>query len=73
DLDILYLDNLIVQTAELTVPHPRIVERRFVLGPLAEIRPELRLPGQSRSVAQLLAALRSADPISKIDDALDED
>ena len=41
----------------LILPHPRAQERRFVLQPLSEIAPDLVLPGQSQSVAQLLAQL----------------
>jgi len=41
----------------LTLPHPRATGRRFVLAPLNEIAPDLILPGQSKTVAQLLAEL----------------
>lgn len=54
DLDILYADELEMQTARLSLPHPRISERLFVLEPLAEIRPELLLPGLNKSVRVLL-------------------
>lgn len=57
DLDLLYADDLSLNTAELTLPHPRIASRRFVLQPLAAIRPNLILPGQQKTVAELLAAL----------------
>jgi 2-amino-4-hydroxy-6-hydroxymethyldihydropteridine diphosphokinase len=58
DIDLLYLGDEILDDGELTLPHPRIGERRFVLQPLADIRPELVLPGQSRSVAEMLAGLK---------------
>ena len=57
DLDLLYVGDETSATAELELPHPRIGERRFVLQPLADIRPELVLPGHSQSVAGMLAAL----------------
>lgn len=57
DLDILYADDLRIETPELTTPHPRMKTRRFVLQPLSEIRPDLVLPGEKHSVASLLAAL----------------
>jgi 2-amino-4-hydroxy-6-hydroxymethyldihydropteridine diphosphokinase len=73
DLDILYAGALMLRDPEVTVPHPRLVQRGFVLAPLAEIVPGLVLPGQSKSVAQLLNELRSSEQISKIREALDED
>lgn len=57
DLDILYMDDMQMHTPTLTLPHPRMHQRRFVLAPLAAIRPELVLPGQQRSVRELLEAL----------------
>jgi 2-amino-4-hydroxy-6-hydroxymethyldihydropteridine diphosphokinase len=44
DLDILLFGNAVIETPQLTVPHPRILQRRFVLEPLLEIAPELRHP-----------------------------
>jgi 2-amino-4-hydroxy-6-hydroxymethyldihydropteridine diphosphokinase len=57
DLDLLYFGDETCAGEELELPHPRIEERRFVLQPLADIRPELILPGQGRTVAELLADL----------------
>ncbi len=57
DVDLLYFGDQTVATENLELPHPRLAERRFVLEPLAEIRPELVLPGQSLSIAVLLTKL----------------
>ena len=54
DLDILYCGNLFLLTAELQLPHPRISERLFVLQPLAEIRPHLKLYGHSLTCLEQL-------------------
>ena len=53
DLDLLYMDGVHIDDARLTVPHPRIAERAFVLLPLADVAPELQLP--AGTVAELLA------------------
>ena len=57
DLDLLYFGDAVSDTPELRLPHPRMHERAFVLQPLADIRPELVLPNQQRSVAELLREL----------------
>lgn len=61
DVDLLVYGDLRLATPDLTLPHPRIAERAFVLAPLAEIARHLRIggdtPESSRSVADLLAAL----------------
>lgn len=60
DLDILYAGNLVLDHPVLTLPHPRLLSRRFVLEPLAALRPELILPGQDKPVAALVH--ESGDP-----------
>jgi 2-amino-4-hydroxy-6-hydroxymethyldihydropteridine diphosphokinase len=59
DLDLIAFGNERRETEKLTLPHPRAAEREFVLRPLAEIAPDLVLPGQERNVVQLLAKLDS--------------
>ncbi len=55
DLDILLYADSVVKTPELEVPHPRMMERRFVLEPLAEIAPEQKHPGTKRTMKEMLA------------------
>ena len=52
DLDLLLYDEIVVHTAELTLPHPRARGRAFVLVPLAEIAPDLVFPGETESVSR---------------------
>ena len=57
DLDLIAFGSERRDTAELILPHPRATQRRFVLEPLAELAPELVLPGQSQPVRQLLKSI----------------
>jgi 2-amino-4-hydroxy-6-hydroxymethyldihydropteridine diphosphokinase len=57
DLDLLLMDDVVLVTDELTLPHPAMAERRFVLEPLAEIAPAMVDPLSGRAVAELLARL----------------
>ena len=59
DLDLLLYGDLVLASDELTLPHPRLHERAFVLVPLAEIAPERVVPGRGR-VADLLRGGRCA-------------
>lgn len=59
DLDIAVYGSLVMQTPVLTLPHPRLHHREFVLAPLAQIAPALIVPGIGRSVLELLADLRT--------------
>ena len=65
DLDLLLVDGLIVNTPALTLPHPALAERRFVLAPLAEIAPDLQHPVLRSTMRDLLAALPNAGTNSK--------
>lgn len=57
DLDVLFAGETVSHDAALTLPHPRLHQRRFVLQPLADLRPDLLLPGFSQTVAALLAVV----------------
>lgn len=61
DIDILLYGCEIIDSPELTLPHPRLSERAFVLAPLAEIAANLVVPRHERTVAELLAALPRQD------------
>lgn len=63
DLDILFFGSSTIQAPDLEVPHPRMMERRFVLIPLAEIAPELRHPAANKNIAELLAGTRDKSTV----------
>jgi 2-amino-4-hydroxy-6-hydroxymethyldihydropteridine diphosphokinase len=58
DLDIVLYGSSLIHTKELTVPHPRMSERRFVLEPLAELAAELRHPESKATMRELLAKVQ---------------
>jgi 2-amino-4-hydroxy-6-hydroxymethyldihydropteridine diphosphokinase len=66
DLDVIAFGNEVRATPELTLPHPRAHLRQFVLQPLAEIAPDLILPGQGRPVSELLRELTSVEIVRKL-------
>jgi 2-amino-4-hydroxy-6-hydroxymethyldihydropteridine diphosphokinase len=61
DLDLLLYDDLVLDDPALSLPHPAMHERRFVLAPLAEIAPGWRHPVLGRTMYELLAALQPED------------
>ena len=65
DIDILLFGHSVVDTAELTIPHPAMHERRFVLEPLVEIAPEERHPVFKRTIRELRDALPAGPPVVK--------
>jgi 2-amino-4-hydroxy-6-hydroxymethyldihydropteridine diphosphokinase len=66
DLDLIAWGNEVRNTPTLTLPHPRAHQRRFVLQPLSELAPDLVLPGQTQTVAALLAGLRSDEVLTRV-------
>lgn len=62
DIDVLYAGNIERADGVLDLPHPRWSQRRYVVQPLADVRPFLRLPGESRTVSEILTSL----PLSEV-------
>jgi 2-amino-4-hydroxy-6-hydroxymethyldihydropteridine diphosphokinase len=69
DIDILLFDQFVVESKELTIPHPAMHERRFVLEPLAEIAPELIHPLLKRTIRELRDALPAGQAVRKLNEA----
>ena len=65
DIDILFYNDRIIASKKLTVPHPRLPERAFVLIPLAEIAPRLIHPELDKSIAELTANVAGHDGVRK--------
>ena len=70
DIDILISGSLVIQTPSLTIPHPRMFEREFVLRPLSEIAPSLRHPIFGVTVIDLLNRLTPSGEVHKVRQSL---
>ena len=69
DIDLLYCGDLQIDNERMQLPHPRMHLRKFVLQPLTDIRPDLVLPGQRKTVADLLVELKESSDVGRfIDD-----
>jgi 2-amino-4-hydroxy-6-hydroxymethyldihydropteridine diphosphokinase len=66
DIDILLFGTSVVDTPSLTVPHPRLHERRFVLEPLTEIAPDVRHPVFKRTIRELRDALPAGQAVRRL-------
>lgn len=66
DIDILLIDDLVLQTAHLTIPHPALPLRRFALTPLAEVAPVKIHPTLKKTIAELLTDCPDTLAVTKI-------
>ena len=63
DIDILILGEAVISSPDLQIPHPQLAQRRFVCEPLADLCPQLVVPGLGKSVAELAAGLAGREPL----------
>lgn len=66
DIDILFYDQSIVDLLELTIPHPRLCERRFVLEPLLELAADFEHPKQKKTIRELLSSCTDQMEVKKL-------
>src|SRR5262245_48241660 len=69
DIDLLYCGDKQVNNERLQLPHPRLHLREFVLRPLADIRPDLILPGKKKTVKELLAKVQKSGDVVRCADS----
>lgn len=67
DLDILFYNDLVLESKSLSLPHPRIEERNFVLAPLAEIAPKQIHPGSNKTILELFNGSKDSSALNKIE------
>jgi 2-amino-4-hydroxy-6-hydroxymethyldihydropteridine diphosphokinase len=67
DLDILFYDDLVIDTPPLIIPHPRLHERAFVLVPLADVAPDLVHPVLGKTIRQLLAEVDAGEIVLNVE------
>jgi 2-amino-4-hydroxy-6-hydroxymethyldihydropteridine diphosphokinase len=65
DLDVLYYSDVTIAEEDLTVPHPRIVDRKFILTPLAEIAPFYVDPTSGKSMVELLDSCTDSSQVNR--------
>ncbi len=71
DIDILLYGDQVVKSPELTIPHPRLTKRAFVLIPLAEIAPNAEHPVEHKTIKQLRDELKDKSGVTKVESELD--
>jgi len=67
DIDILFCDDLVIQSKNLNIPHPEMVKRNFVIIPLEEICPNLNHPILNKSITEIAQSLKDNHWIKKLD------
>ncbi len=65
DIDILFYGSRVIKSHDLIIPHPRLMERAFVLIPLAEVAPEIIHPENEKTIRELLDNLENAESVCK--------